>query len=427
MSILGRKLALIVLLAPLFAFGQGSQLPRYTVATLPAASTQPHYIVQVIDGASSADCTTGGGTQNVLCTPLAGVWSPVAGTAPVGCSNSISPSGILTCTNFDGTALANINTGVVIASQTPGSGYSNSPTITQTGGTCTTNPTILFERIAPLAGLYFYIGPGGQGNCSQSQTLPTVAISDTAGSGAAVTLGYQGNALSASASGVLQTNAQTGTGLAVQQTSPILTNPLEETPLLNSPLIIQTGSGSAFISVDCGGIIGAQPFVSETLSTGDVSYVNPCAGDTLWACAFCRFWRQPRAGDYIWFHREKRRNSKRGNTDQHLSAIRFSRWAECNQLRSQCDYSKYRTVTPRTCRRRVVFDHFRSTRSGRVRGWNGVYRDWNMHINWWNAFVGIGGYMFSIFGDWRERECRTCEQWELLRTAAGYNHRAFRW
>jgi hypothetical protein len=65
LSILGRKLALIALLAPLFAFGQGSQLPKYTVATLPAASTQPHYIVQVIDGASSTDCATGGGAQNV--------------------------------------------------------------------------------------------------------------------------------------------------------------------------------------------------------------------------------------------------------------------------------------------------------------------------------------------------------------------------
>jgi hypothetical protein len=29
-----------MLLAPLFAFGQGSQLPKYTVANLPAASTQ---------------------------------------------------------------------------------------------------------------------------------------------------------------------------------------------------------------------------------------------------------------------------------------------------------------------------------------------------------------------------------------------------
>jgi hypothetical protein len=82
LSILGRKLALIVLLAPLFAFGQGSQLPKYTVATLPAASTQPHYIVQVIDGASSTDCATGGGAQNVACVNVAGVWYALGSVSP---------------------------------------------------------------------------------------------------------------------------------------------------------------------------------------------------------------------------------------------------------------------------------------------------------------------------------------------------------
>ena len=82
MSILGRKLALIVLLAPLFALGQGSQLPKYTVATLPASSTQPHYIVQVIDGASSTDCATGGGAQNVACVNVAGVWHALGSVSP---------------------------------------------------------------------------------------------------------------------------------------------------------------------------------------------------------------------------------------------------------------------------------------------------------------------------------------------------------
>jgi hypothetical protein len=88
-----------------FALGQGSQLPKYTVATLPSAISQPHYIVQVIDGASSADCTTGGGTQNVLCTPLAGVWSPVAGTG------GGTPGGSTTQVQYNnaGTFAANAN------------------------------------------------------------------------------------------------------------------------------------------------------------------------------------------------------------------------------------------------------------------------------------------------------------------------------
>jgi hypothetical protein len=75
LSILGRKLALIMLLAPLFAFGQGSQLPKYTVANLPAASTQPHYIVQVIDGVSSTDCFIGGGSQNTVCISNGTSWT----------------------------------------------------------------------------------------------------------------------------------------------------------------------------------------------------------------------------------------------------------------------------------------------------------------------------------------------------------------
>jgi hypothetical protein len=125
LSILGRKLALIALLAPLFAFGQGSQLPKYTVATLPAASTQPHYIVQVIDGTSSTDCATGGGAQNVACVNIAGVWhalgtfSPtflgtvtVSGTLTAGTTNPVTIGGASgSCTGLyakaDGTGCGN--------------------------------------------------------------------------------------------------------------------------------------------------------------------------------------------------------------------------------------------------------------------------------------------------------------------------------
>jgi hypothetical protein len=58
-----------------FVLGQGSQLPKYTVATLPLASTQPHYIVQVIDGANSTDCATGGGSQNTVCISDGASWT----------------------------------------------------------------------------------------------------------------------------------------------------------------------------------------------------------------------------------------------------------------------------------------------------------------------------------------------------------------
>lgn len=70
----------ILLSALNLAVGQGSQLPKYTVSTLPPASTLPKYVVQVIDGATATDCTTGGGAFNVVCTSHLGVWVTINAT-----------------------------------------------------------------------------------------------------------------------------------------------------------------------------------------------------------------------------------------------------------------------------------------------------------------------------------------------------------
>lgn len=115
---LKKALLFSVLLSSLnFALGQGSQLPKYTVATLPAASTQPHYIVQVIDGASSTDCATGGGAQNVACVNVAGVWQALGSVSP-------TFTGALTGTSasFSGIVSAGIVNGTV-----NGSNYSAAP------------------------------------------------------------------------------------------------------------------------------------------------------------------------------------------------------------------------------------------------------------------------------------------------------------
>jgi hypothetical protein len=77
---MARKSLLAFLLAPLFAFGQGSQLPKYTVAHLPSASANPTMSVQVIDGSTASDCTMGGGSYNVICSPHGGVWIAVTGS-----------------------------------------------------------------------------------------------------------------------------------------------------------------------------------------------------------------------------------------------------------------------------------------------------------------------------------------------------------
>jgi hypothetical protein len=101
-----------------FALGQGSQLPKYTVATLPAASSQPHYIVQAIDCESSTICVTGGGANNVALVNVAGVWhalgsvSPTfTGTVTVNAAPTysvyIGPLGTMTASwNFDTTTAA---------------------------------------------------------------------------------------------------------------------------------------------------------------------------------------------------------------------------------------------------------------------------------------------------------------------------------
>ncbi len=87
-----KKLAFLPLLLASIAFGQGSQLPKYTVATLPNATAHPTTTVQVIDGLTPGQCITGGGTYNVICTPHAGVWVPV-GNAAVGATGQFQMVG----------------------------------------------------------------------------------------------------------------------------------------------------------------------------------------------------------------------------------------------------------------------------------------------------------------------------------------------
>jgi hypothetical protein len=69
--------AFATLIAANLCYGQGSQLPKYTVSTLPSAPMMPKYVVQVIDGYDYEDCLIGGGFFNVLCAPVAGVWHSI--------------------------------------------------------------------------------------------------------------------------------------------------------------------------------------------------------------------------------------------------------------------------------------------------------------------------------------------------------------
>jgi hypothetical protein len=112
---------LLLLSASSVAFGQGSQLPKYTVGTLPSASSYPTYTVQVIDGTSAIDCTVGGGSHNVLCTPFGGVWTLVnlggSGTTANALTMNNSGSGSASGSTFNGSAAKTISYNSIGAQQ----------------------------------------------------------------------------------------------------------------------------------------------------------------------------------------------------------------------------------------------------------------------------------------------------------------------
>ena len=94
-----RTFAAVILMAAVsLAIGQGTQLAKYTVATLPPAASNPNSKVQVIDGTKPADCSVGGGSLVVLCTSQGGAWIgttalPSSSGNPTGQQNGVPASG----------------------------------------------------------------------------------------------------------------------------------------------------------------------------------------------------------------------------------------------------------------------------------------------------------------------------------------------
>lgn len=151
------------------ALGQGSQLPKYTVATLPAASTQPHYIVQVIDGANSTDCATGGGAQNVACVNVAGVWRALGS---VGGVTSVAPGSTLTSA-----IIATICNGTTPGTVTLPAGVVNFSTTLIVPSYCTIKGQgIGVSRLLASAPTTF--SPGAVVNTQQTQNKPTTLDSN---------------------------------------------------------------------------------------------------------------------------------------------------------------------------------------------------------------------------------------------------------
>jgi hypothetical protein len=158
-------------------YGQGSQLPKYTVATLPSAASYKSFTVQVIDGISDTDCTVGGATgtsaHNALCSAQwngsAYVWVPVAsGVQEV---NTDTTSGI------SGGPIT--DTGTIHCEQSSSSQFGcakpDGTSITSTGGVYSASLTGSLEiqpPAAPTTGQYVFV-PASAGADSATLSIPT--------------------------------------------------------------------------------------------------------------------------------------------------------------------------------------------------------------------------------------------------------------
>jgi hypothetical protein len=158
-------------------YGQGSQLPKYTVATLPSAASYKSFTVQVIDGISDTDCTVGGATgtsaHNALCSAQwngsAYVWVPVA--------SGVQEVDTDTTSGISGGPIT--DTGTIHCEQSSSSQFGcakpDGTSITSTGGVYSASLTGSLEiqpPAAPTTGQYVFV-PASAGADSATLSIPT--------------------------------------------------------------------------------------------------------------------------------------------------------------------------------------------------------------------------------------------------------------
>lgn len=292
-------MALAWLSCAVFAISQGSQLPKYTVATLPAASTLPHYIVQVIDGVSSSDCATGGGSQNVICISNGTSW-----TTQGGGSGTINAStaqyevpyyiGAAGSTTVGGTGNLTYNpvTNVLDVGGTPASPF----TIQNVSGTATVSApltaTAIKSSAASCATLTPYMKYDGScasssgGGNTTSTSLTTNKLPKSNGTNSIVDSSVGDNGTTVSTLEQFQASSLTAT---VGTVTPSLTlnggNPLTGQSSANSQIVTCNPGGSS--TQYCGADGAWHPVSTTTISTYPVPQVPAAPYATRTDSVFC--------------------------------------------------------------------------------------------------------------------------------------------
>lgn len=162
-------------------------------------------------------------------------------------------------------APAQTNTAVVIASYAGGSGYA-SATYTLSGGTCSQQP-VLKGIESGGASLPVLLSPGA---CT---VPPNVTATGALGTGATVTLGLAGTAVTSNTLGALAATTETGSGLMVMAQNPYLVSAFLTYPVIGTSTFSPTYSA---MYTECQDSFISPILVGSSGSNYETAIANGC-------------------------------------------------------------------------------------------------------------------------------------------------------
>jgi hypothetical protein len=240
------------------AFGQGSQLPKYTVATLPSASSFPTYTVQVIDGSTATDCTVGGGAYNVICTAHAGIWVPVGSEA----NYTLVPSSLSpTFTATSNTADAFLFT------------LNNNATASLAGASF--GEILTFQICQNATGGYTFTWPSQMVNPPVVPTAPNACITQSF-----IYDNFDQADPTPYPTGITSLNSQTGPAVDLVGDSSITVTP--GSPSANQIQLHATGTGGSGVQYNPSNTV--HYFLSSSIMADDSHNTSVAVPVSIWSC-----------------------------------------------------------------------------------------------------------------------------------------------